>query len=99
MIGHSNASISGPHPKDVYQSLTGIASGHRGQGLSRWLKAALFKKVVEDFPTLESLTTDMRAVNEPIQKVNAQIGYELLSQGHEYRIEISALRAVAKHLP
>jgi RimJ/RimL family protein N-acetyltransferase len=97
MIGHSNASIFGRRPRDVYQSMTGIDPAHRGRGLSRWLKAALFKKVGEDFPTLESLTTDMRAVNEPIQKVNAQIGYELLSQGHEYRIEVDALRAVAGH--
>jgi hypothetical protein len=99
MIGHSNAFISDSNPEDVYQAMTGIDRAFRGRGLSRWLKAALFTKVGGDFPANVSFTTDMRAVNEPILRVNAQMGYELQSSGHEYRIELDRLREVAPSRP
>lgn len=91
MIAHSNASISADDPSDVYQAMTGVNQEYRGRGLSRWLKAALFFKVGEDFPTNETMTTDMRAVNAPIQKVNAEMGYELHSSGNEFEISAQAL--------
>jgi len=91
MVAHTNASIDSSDPKDVYQSMTGVERKYRGRGLSKWLKAALFIKVGEDFPENEMMTTDMRAVHKPIQKVNAQMGYVLESQGNEYVIDLESL--------
>jgi hypothetical protein len=95
MIGHSNGFISEEQPRDMYQAMTGIVRTWRGHGLSRWLKAALFERVGKDFPANEALITDMRAVNEPILAVNAQMGYELLSRGHEYLLRREALSQTA----
>lgn len=92
MVAHTNASINGSDPRDAYQAMTGVERKYRGRGLSKWLKAVLFMKVGEDFPENETMTTDMRAVNEPIQKVNAQMGYVLESQGNEYEIGLKGLR-------
>ncbi|MGD8605569.1 MAG: hypothetical protein PVF49_13460 [Anaerolineales bacterium] len=92
MVGHSNASINEADPSDVYQAMTGVDREYRGRGLSRWLKAALFFKVGEDFPANETMTTDMRAVNAPIQKVNAEMGYVLLHSGHEFDLTADGLR-------
>lgn len=92
MIGHSNAVVMEDDTSDVYQAMTGITREYRGKGLSRWLKAALFFKVGEDFPGNETMTTTMRAANAPIQKVNAEMGYQLLTTGHEFDITVDGLR-------
>ncbi|MBU0985306.1 MAG: hypothetical protein KKA42_15635 [candidate division Zixibacteria bacterium] len=95
MVGYSNAYISVDCPRDVFQALTGVIGEYRGRGAAKWLKAALYRKVCEDFPGMETMYTDMRAVNEPIQVVNRQMGYVLENQGHEFLIERTAVeRAV-----
>lgn len=91
LIGYSNVSINRKNPANVYQAMTGIISQWRGHGLSRWLKASLFVKIGEDFPGNELFFTDMRAVNKPIQAVNAEMGYRLISRGNDFSIELSDL--------
>lgn len=92
MIGHSNALIAEADPSDAYQAVTGVNREYRGCGLSRWLKAALFFKVGEDFPANKTMTTVMRATNAPIQKVNAEMGYALQSSGYEFDVTAEGLR-------
>ena len=92
MIGHSNAIITEADPSNVYQAMTGINREYRGRGLSRWLKASLFFKIGEDFPGNKTMTTDMRAINAPIQKVNTEMGYVLQSSGNEFEISVEGLR-------
>lgn len=92
MIGNSNAVVNEKDPSDVFQAMTGVNREFRGRGLSRWLKAALFFKVGHDFPGNETMTTTMRAANAPIQKVNGEMGYQLLTKGHEYDLTIDGLR-------
>ena len=91
MIGYTNVMINEADPSDVFQSMTGLDVEYRGRGLSRWLKAAMFFKVGEDFPANETITTDMRGANAPIQKVNAEMGYVLLSSGNEFEISADDL--------
>ncbi|MCK4572908.1 MAG: hypothetical protein KAU36_00990 [candidate division Zixibacteria bacterium] len=91
LVAHSNASINELNPADVYQAITGVLEEYRGRGIAKWLKAALFRKIGEDFPANESMTTDMRAVNEPIQAVNRQMGYVLESQGNEFETSVNDL--------
>ncbi len=86
LIGETNGFISSRAPEDMYQAMTGINREYRKRGLSRWLKAALFKKIGEDFTDNITLTTEMRAVNKPIQTINAQMGYKLVAKGHEYTV-------------
>jgi len=92
MVAHSNAFLDGHDVRDVYQGMTGVDKPYRGRGLSKLLKAVLFMKVGKDFPGNETMTTDMRARNEPIQRVNKQMGYVLESNGDEWEISLDALR-------
>ncbi|MEW5924198.1 MAG: hypothetical protein AB1746_09440, partial [Candidatus Zixiibacteriota bacterium] len=95
MIGFTNAMIARHDPANAYQAMSGIVSKYRGKGLSKWLKAALFRKIGEDFPGNKSMITDMRAVNYPIQAVNEQMGYKLTSEGAEYSILLEKLKEFA----
>ncbi len=96
LVAFSCAFINGDDPKQVYQALTGVVSEYRGRGLSKWLKVILFDKIGADFPRNESFITDMRAVNEPIQAVNARMGYMLESRGYEYEISRQQLTRYLK---
>jgi RimJ/RimL family protein N-acetyltransferase len=96
LIGHTNGAINEHNPVDMYQAMTGINKEYRRRGLSKWLKAALYTKVGEELPGNEYLTTDMRALNEPILAVNRQMGFELFSEGFEYSINQEALGALLK---
>ncbi len=87
MIGHSSASIQEQNPVGGYQSMTGIERAFRGRGFSKWLKAELFARVGQLHPDNEYLNVDMRAINEPILRVNRAMGYKLFYRGHEYLVE------------
>lgn len=86
IIGFSHAYINSDDPRNAYQAMTGIIDEYRGRNLSKWLKAALFYKLGEDFPENKTMTSEMRSVNAPIIKVNEQIGYKLVSKGIEANI-------------
>ncbi len=93
IIGFSKAPVNCESTEYIYQSMTGVISAYRGRGLSKWLKAALFKKLGEEYPENKYLTTDMRAVNKPIQRVNEQMGYKMVSRGHEIEISLENIKA------
>jgi hypothetical protein len=91
LIGFSNAHVHGQDPSHVFQMMTGIVRPYRGRGLAKWLKAAMFGRVGEEFPGNVSFYTDMRSVNEPIRHINSLMGYEYESSGAEYRIKLDSL--------
>jgi ribosomal protein S18 acetylase RimI-like enzyme len=92
MIGHSNVLFVGAAPAAAYQAMTGIDAAYRGRGLARWLKAELITRIGEKYPGIESLVTEMRSINEPIQAINRQLGYEIEARGHEMELPVAAVR-------
>ncbi|MEZ5360099.1 MAG: hypothetical protein R3F48_14880 [Candidatus Zixiibacteriota bacterium] len=91
IIGFSQIVVSTDDPKNAFQMMTGLERSYRGKKLSKWLKAAVILKLGEDFPKNETITTDMRAVNAPIQRLNELLGYKLLSEGNEFELAAPAL--------
>jgi hypothetical protein len=46
----------------------------------------MYHKLRQDFPEFGRLVTAMRAVNKPIQHINAQMGFYKYRSGYEFRI-------------
>ena len=86
LIGLTVARINLKKPDNVFQFMTGIAREYRGNELSKWLKAAMFFKIEEECPNTRLITTQMRAVNVAIQKINAEMGFELKNHGYEFKL-------------
>lgn len=86
LIGFSAAEINTKKQNEIYQYMTGVDRDYRGRSLSRWLKASLMKIVETDFPEYGYFQTMMRTVNEPIQQINKELGYEFLQKGWELKI-------------
>jgi len=92
MIGHSNVLFVRAAPSVAYQAMTGVDAAYRGRGLAKWLKAELLSQLGRKYPAIHALSTEMRAVNEPILAINRRLGHELEAQGHEMEIKVSAVR-------
>jgi hypothetical protein len=86
MVAVSSVDINLNNTREIEQKMTGVARSYRGRGLAKWLKAAMFVKLHEEFPDNEVLTTFMRAVNDPILSINARMGFELEQQGFEFQL-------------
>ena len=86
IVAISSVEVNLSNTKNISQGMTGVARKYRRRGLAKWLKAALMNHLREQFPGIETFTTSMRAVNEPIQSINARVGFTLEQQGHEYRV-------------
>ena len=74
------------NPANAFQQMTGITERYRGKGLAKWLKAAMYKKLGEDFPGSQRLITSMRSKNEPMTAINDQMGFQLVRRGVEYKL-------------
>ncbi len=93
IIGLTDASVNRLQPQTVYQHMTGVAREFRGQGLAKWLKAAIYYKIMRDYREHERVLTWTRSVNEPMQHINAAMGFELKSQTAEYGVDRANLIA------
>lgn len=87
LVAFTIADVNLNNPESMFQAMTGVTGRYRGRSLAKWLKAAMFFKLCEMFPSGKSIRTWMRAVNEPIQHINARMGYVLGREGREFKIK------------
>lgn len=85
-IAYTSAEVRRSDPRRIHQLSTIVTKRYRGRGLARWLKAAMFNWLGEEFPENEAIVTEMRAVNKPIQAINSKMGFVCRRRGAEYRI-------------
>lgn len=87
LIAKTNVSLNLKRPQEMYQFMTGVTQKYRGQGLSKWLKAAMFKKLTTDFPELEKIKTDTHPNNHPSRELSKQMGYKRIGTKKEFLID------------
>ena len=76
LVAKTNVSIDRNDPQEMAQYMTGVKKEYRGRGLSKWLKAAMFKKLVADFPKLEKINTDTHPENHASRELSKQMGFK-----------------------
>jgi hypothetical protein len=80
LIGMTNVLVN--DEKRYYnQFMTGVKNSYRGRGIGKWMKAAMYIKLLEDFPLMRKIDTDANAVNSYIQDINGEIGFKLTHTG------------------
>jgi GNAT superfamily N-acetyltransferase len=62
-------------PEQASQGDTVVHPDHRNLGLGRWVKASLFLDLVESHPALQRIDTWNAGSNEPMLKINVEMGY------------------------
>ena len=80
----SNGAISGlteiwHNPNAEYfieQGLTGVSEKYRGRGLGKWLKAEMFRFIVETYPQASIIQTGNANSNKPMLSINEKMGFK-----------------------
>ncbi|WP_275415619.1 GNAT family N-acetyltransferase [Virgisporangium aliadipatigenens] len=75
-----------PSRADQYDTV--VVPEHRGYGLGRALKARMLFELKAAEPTLREVQTWHDAENEPLLKVNAELGFQPDREWREYEVEV-----------
>ncbi len=69
------------HPDmEIDQRITGTAREFRRQGLAKYLKALMMKRVLEWYPQAPSIRTECFRLNVPMINLNLEMGYKLVAE-------------------
>ncbi|MCB9230632.1 MAG: GNAT family N-acetyltransferase [Bacteroidia bacterium] len=88
-VGLTDLNLDSAQPERAYQGMTGILPAYRGRGLGRWMKAAALQKLHELFPKVRFIDGDTHQLNQPMLKMNHEMGYHAVRQGIEFRLNLN----------
>ena len=74
------------------QDDTGVAPDHRNRGLGRWLKAAMLRRFLAEFPEVEAIETGNAGSNEPMLNINMAMGFTTELVVNAWQGEIETVR-------
>lgn len=74
-------------PERVGQGDTGVIDAYRNRGIGRWLKAAMLQKIAAERPQVKFVRTGNAASNEPMLKINHELGFRLHKTSKAWQVE------------
>ena len=77
-----------------FQDDTGVDPEHRNKGLGRWLKAAMLKRFVAEFPDVTTIETGNAGTNEPMLNINVAMGFKEALMVNAWQGDIATAREV-----
>jgi len=87
LIAITHARFNLKQPKEIDQGMTGVLKKYRGLGLSKWLKAEMFTKLLADYPAIEKIKTETIPENHPSRELSKQMGYKQIGNEKEFLID------------
>ncbi|MDA7502084.1 GNAT family N-acetyltransferase [Chitinophagales bacterium] len=91
LMALTNVNINLKDRTEIEQGITGVRKDYRGRGLSKWLKAAMYKKLITDFPELETIETETHPLNHPSRELSKQMGFKETGTQKYYLISREAV--------
>lgn len=80
-------------PVRSWQADTGVLNEHRGRGLGRWLKAAMWQRLRVDAPDVTRLVTENATDNDAMLAINVAMGFAPHRVSCGWQPDIEALAA------
>ena len=90
-VGAPEVVVAAQHPSRADQYDTVIVPAHRGYGLGRALKARMLFELRSAEPRMTEMQTWNAFENEPMLKINAELGFQPDRQWSEYEADIADL--------
>ena len=75
------------HKSFAYTGFTGVQENYRGSGKGKWLKGAMFLRVREEYPDINTITTSNATTNAPMLAINGQLGFKIHRERYSCQIE------------
>ena len=80
------------NPENLEQITTGVIAKYRGNGLGRWLKAAMIQKVLAERPAVKRIRTENAHSNAPMLAINKALGFKPYKSEIVWQLEIARLK-------
>ncbi len=93
VAGLTEVVVPQQHPTRADQYDTVVVPRHRGYGVGRAIKARMLFELRSAEPGLTQVQTWNATVNEPLIRVNQELGFVADRQWHEYDVEVADLAA------
>jgi ribosomal protein S18 acetylase RimI-like enzyme len=91
VAGLTEVVVPAQHPTRADQYDTIVVPAHRGYGVARAIKARMLFELRAAEPGLVEVQTWNAQVNEPLLKVNAELGFQADREWREYEADVAAL--------
>ena len=79
-------------PENLEQDDTGVLPEYRGNGLGKWLKAAMIQKVLAERPSVKRIRTGNANSNAPMLAINHKLGFKVYRSETVWQLKIARLR-------
>lgn len=93
LVGLTELAVPAQRPTRADQYDTLVVPAHRGYGLGLAMKASMLLDLHRAEPALTSVQTWQATENEPMARVNAELGFQPDREWYEYEISVAALAA------
>ncbi|HET6781005.1 MAG TPA: GNAT family N-acetyltransferase [bacterium] len=90
--GFTEVSWHPNRPELLRQAGTGVLERYQNLGLGRWLKAAMLEKVLRERPQVRRVRTGNATVNEPMLKINIELGFKPYKSEYFWQIEVPQVK-------
>lgn len=76
LIGLTSLGFNKKNPEIGHQHLTGISIDYRGRGLAKYLKVAMLLKILNSYPEVKKLETEIHTANKISIKMNKSMAFK-----------------------
>jgi GNAT superfamily N-acetyltransferase len=91
IAGYSEMFWSPTQPTLANQGDTGVFPEWRHRGLGTWLKAEMIERVLRDRPQVQRVRTWNAATNDPMIRINEQMGFRLQHQSDNWQVRLEVI--------
>jgi GNAT superfamily N-acetyltransferase len=98
VVGLTETMVNGHDPVHSFQGNTVVRRDHRGHGLGRWLKGAMWHQLRAECPEVRFLETDNAESNDHMLAINVAMGFAPLYTAAAWQVDIDrvSLPSVAR---
>ena len=91
MAGFTQIVVPSLWPTHAHQQGTAVDPAHRGNGLGRWLKAAMILRLMDEHPAVERVGTENAGSNAPMLNINHAMGFRCIEEKPVYQVPLDTL--------
>ena len=93
-VGLTDITVQPALPDRVWVGDTGVDPAHRGQGLGKWLKAAITRHILDDLPGVRWVITFNAGSNDAMLAINHDLGFRAVAVYTTWQVPPAEIRAL-----